>query len=417
MRVVAPTFPVYRLSICLCLMTWGAGTCLRVYEHYGVNYKFMLDVDPKCTVDSGCLLFIASVQTGVVLVSLLCFLADYKFCLLGSTHFIHAYCIGNLAIQILILCWPSQVVRREYRRSTLRMVLEVFKSAFVTPTAVSFPDALVGDVLTSIVKPLADLFTTVCYATELAVWGTAGTLGTRWFDVVSPILAAMPLIVRIQQNYSSQHWQVLRFSFGNFFKQRAVALHQHVGLLVPTHLGSYVFATLYTLFWDFTMDWQLMPDPNSFLRASDKVMFPQWLYSLIGVMNVSGRLTWAMTLMPIHILSSELLMSTVLALIVSAVEIVRRCGWCILKLETEHLTNSSRYRAMLWVPKLNTREAKQVRDVVADRAAEEETWEKLARTAEAESAVPSKDASKNTVATILALARLKSRRPESKGTS
>ncbi|KAH0477583.1 MAG: uncharacterized protein KVP18_003413 [Porospora cf. gigantea A] len=146
-------------------MTWGAGTCLRVYEHYGVNYKFMLDVDPKCTVDSGCLLFIASVQTGVVLVSLLCFLADYKFCLLGSTHFIHAYCIGNLAIQILILCWPSQVVRREYRRSTLRMVLEVFKSAFVTPTAVSFPDALVGDVLTSIVKPLADLFTTVCYAT------------------------------------------------------------------------------------------------------------------------------------------------------------------------------------------------------------------------------------------------------------
>ncbi|KAH0477584.1 MAG: uncharacterized protein KVP18_003413 [Porospora cf. gigantea A] len=165
------------------------------------------------------------------------------------------------------------------------------------------------------------------------------------------------------------------------------------------------------------MDWQLMPDPNSFLRASDKVMFPQWLYSLIGVMNVSGRLTWAMTLMPIHILSSELLMSTVLALIVSAVEIVRRCGWCILKLETEHLTNSSRYRAMLWVPKLNTREAKQVRDVVADRAAEEETWEKLARTAEAESAVPSKDASKNTVATILALARLKSRRPESKGTS
>ena len=60
-------------------MTWGAGTCLRVYEHYGVNYKFMLDVDPKCTVDSGCRLFIASVQTGVVQVSLLCFLADYKF--------------------------------------------------------------------------------------------------------------------------------------------------------------------------------------------------------------------------------------------------------------------------------------------------------------------------------------------------
>ncbi|KAH0476540.1 MAG: hypothetical protein KVP17_000878 [Porospora cf. gigantea B] len=73
--------------------------------------------------------------------------------------------MGNLAIQILILCWPSKVVRREYRRSTLVMVLDVFKSAFVTPAAVSFPDALVGDVLTSIVKPLADLFTTVCYAT------------------------------------------------------------------------------------------------------------------------------------------------------------------------------------------------------------------------------------------------------------
>lgn len=145
-------------------------------------------------------------------------------------------------------------------------------------------------------------------------------------------------------------------------------LHSVLFSLVPSHcrdktiisiytsrlifVFAYITASLYGLVWDVVMDWGLLPDPDHFIRPNQRVLYPQWLYYTITVFNLVGRLTWALTLVPLEILDDYRLNAAMIAVFISSMEIMRRCAWLILRLENEHLTNSSRYRAMLWVPKM-----------------------------------------------------------------
>eukprot|EP00070_Physeter_catodon_P037328 XP_028344222.1 SPX and EXS domain-containing protein 1-like [Physeter catodon] len=114
-------------------------------------------------------------------------------------------------------------------------------------------------------------------------------------------------------------------------------------------VSSYVCGTIYMFFWDVKVDWGLMPDPDHFLRAAGRSMYPSWMYQSIAVGNLIGRVTWAITLMP---MSFSSLGSHLLNLVISVVEISRRAAWVVLRLENEHISNSSKYRATLWVPPL-----------------------------------------------------------------
>ncbi|KYF49734.1 SPX domain-containing protein, partial [Toxoplasma gondii ARI] len=46
------------------------------------------------------------------------------------------------------------------------------------------------------------------------------------------------------------------------------------------------------------------------------------------------------------------LRGNLLILVISLMEICRRAAWIVVRLEHEHLSNSSKYRAVLWVPPL-----------------------------------------------------------------
>ncbi len=50
--------------------------------------------------------------------------------------------------------------------------------------------------------------------------------------------------------------------------------------------------------------------------------------------------------------SSQRFNESLLIFIVAALELYRRAQWALLRLENEHLTNASRYRAFCWVPPL-----------------------------------------------------------------
>ncbi|PHJ23470.1 g-protein associated signal transduction, partial [Cystoisospora suis] len=114
---------------------------------------------------------------------------------------------------------------------------------------------------------------------------------------------------------------------------------------------SYMLGTLYMFSWDVKVDWSLMPDPDHFVRTG-KRLYPLWMYRSIAVGNLIGRLTWAMTLMPPTSFNSDTVGGNLLILVISLIEILRRAAWTLLRLENEHLSNSSKYRAMLWVPPL-----------------------------------------------------------------
>ncbi|CBZ56047.1 hypothetical protein NCLIV_064730 [Neospora caninum Liverpool] len=112
---------------------------------------------------------------------------------------------------------------------------------------------------------------------------------------------------------------------------------------------SYLLGTIYMFAWDIKVDWGLMPDPDHFIRTRGCLMYPSWMYRSIAVGNLIGRLTWAMTLMPS---TFDSISGNMLILLISLMEICRRAAWTVVRLEHEHLSNSSKFRAMLWVPPL-----------------------------------------------------------------
>lgn len=57
-----------RLSFMMNLAAWLAGCCALVFQHYKINYLFLLDISPDLEVSAIGLLNYASVQTGVWIV-------------------------------------------------------------------------------------------------------------------------------------------------------------------------------------------------------------------------------------------------------------------------------------------------------------------------------------------------------------
>ncbi|KAL8442105.1 hypothetical protein Emag_006642 [Eimeria magna] len=87
---------------------------------------------------------------------------------------------------------------------------------------------------------------------------------------------------------------------------------------------SYALGSLFMLYWDVRVDWGLLPTPDRFVRMQGRLMYPPWLYGAIAVTNVMGRLTWAMTLMPISIVGNKSLSGNLVLLFISVIEILRR---------------------------------------------------------------------------------------------
>ncbi|CAE8598041.1 unnamed protein product [Polarella glacialis] len=149
-------------------------------------------------------------------------------------------------------------------------------------------------------------------------------------------------------------------------------------------------ATVYAWTWDVTLDWGLGPQDfcGSTTRASQEShakvdvedgedgpqklkrnparrqtktreknperQFPKRVYWLCAVVDLAGRFSWVLTLMPISLVTTNLVVRVVLVSIISSIEILRRSMWAVLRIEFEQVANASGFRALLWVPsKLN----------------------------------------------------------------
>jgi hypothetical protein len=140
---------------------------------------------------------------------------------------------------------------------------------------VRFRDAFVGDVLTSLVRPLQDVFFALSYYTTV-IWGTfSGTYGLTesgvilersWLlhNVILPSCALLPLwwkfLQTLRQSYDTKkRWP----HFGNSFKYLSAAMVILYGMTHPEDrrsswwLVAFVLATAYQVCWDTLVDWEL----------------------------------------------------------------------------------------------------------------------------------------------------------------
>jgi EXS family len=226
---------------------------------------------------------------------------------------------------------------------------------------VTFRDGMIGDVLTSSVRPLQDIAFTIFYLVSgLQGWWTNTydldqavlPVERSWIvrTIILPACMVSPLWWRFNQNLrqiwdNKKRWPYL----GNAFKYFIAAQVAMFGVFNPHRQTSVlwiicaILATLYQIWWDVFMDWNLLRlEKNRFYLRSQRLFQSKTIYWTILIINIVLRFGWTMTFLPKKFLDrSGALQSTFQGVflyidaILATAEIFRRTLWGFLRVEWE----------------------------------------------------------------------------------
>mmetsp|Transcript_85588 Transcript_85588/g.266133 ORF Transcript_85588/g.266133 Transcript_85588/m.266133 type:complete len:707 (+) Transcript_85588:157-2277(+) len=397
--------PVFRVVFSVLLSLWCMGAVAWTCDKHDINHMFILGVDPRCRVNPTFFFSRAAALTTVWILIFGMYVVDYKWRVLptvwaksginkrASFHFV-LYPIALLAATVLGMLWPSRICRNRYKGEVLRSVRRTAMAPF---QPVDFADNIVGDILTSLAKPLQDVPAAVCYllsphpepqsfVEKFALKGDTCSDDTH--HCVLPVIAGLPYVFRALQclrRFRDTRETRHLWNFGKYLSSLLVVVVSSVWWenLEAIAVVSAV-ATVYAGAWDVALDWGLgrqellgccgraaakPRDPQSVDREPTLPNTPTSkparaerperhlagrVYWLCSFIDLAARSTWVLTLMPITIVTGSITGRVVLVSIISSVEIIRRSMWAVIRIEYEQLANASGFRALLWVPsKLN----------------------------------------------------------------
>ena len=247
---------------------------------------------------------------------------------------------------------------------------------------VTFRDGFVGDVLTSTVRPIQDIAFTAFYVLSgLQGWWSqsysiddaAVPVERSWLvhTVVLPACMISPLTYRFLQNLrqvydNRQRWPYL----GNATKYLLAAEVALFGVFDPSvkghwvWIGCFVGATLYQVWWDVFMDWELLVWYNGegeqrgqrwqclrwwpFALRRTRLYESTSIYYSIFAINFLLRFCWTLNFIPMRYLEEGgTVVSTygpdipmIFGPMLASAEIIRRTLWGLLRVELEAIKTS-----------------------------------------------------------------------------
>mmetsp|Transcript_66822 Transcript_66822/g.118316 ORF Transcript_66822/g.118316 Transcript_66822/m.118316 type:complete len:733 (-) Transcript_66822:73-2271(-) len=385
--------PVFRVVFSFLLILWCMGAVARVCDQWDINHMFILNVDPRCRVTPEFFFSRAAALTTTWILIFGMYVVDYKWRLIptvaahegfnkrSSLHFVF-YPVLLLFLTFLGLLWPSVICRGRYKTSVLRAV----KRTGLAPLfPVDFADNMVGDIMTSIAKPMEDVPAAICYLVShhpqpedlvRRFIKEGDTCSETTQSLALPIIAGLPFLFRLMQcarRFSDTREVRHLWNLGKYACSLLVVVISRVDDQVLLVIVSTV-ATVYAFIWDVCLDWGLslrdflgtypereeIQTPSSPKVAPSKARhperhFPKRVYWICSFLNLIARSTWVFTLMPTSIVTGNIVGRVVLVSVMSSVEILRRGIWAVLRMEYEQVSNASGFRALLWVPsKLNS---------------------------------------------------------------
>ena len=191
---VATQMPLCRVGLAVVLMQFLWAGCLYVMSRARINFEYMLDFGPRANTNAG----LAASDAARSLI----------FYLLSLLLFVKAL-IGELPKTICPGVFPvAMVITTVGSFSPLHSGSSCLHAIAIVLAAPCFPvdlfSVLVGDVLTSLVKPLQDLAYAVCYIGTrefLAPYPMQGDCHNSILrqEYVAPLICALPLWCRFMQ--------------------------------------------------------------------------------------------------------------------------------------------------------------------------------------------------------------------------
>jgi len=253
-----------------------------------------------------------------------------------------------LTLFFLFLCFIIFPWNR--RRTFLLVVWRTLEAPF---RYVTFRDGLVGDILTSTVRPMQD----IAYSFFYLFSGLNGGIdsSTILYAFVLPACAVTPLWLRFLQCLRQSHDLRKRWPYlGNAFKYFVAAEVALFGLFVPNNKDKFIWrlcfviATLYQIWWDTFMDWELFQydaSTRTYSLRTRRLYSYRFFYYFIFTINFLLRFCWTLSFIPPQTLSrAGLVLDTFSAeadfknLInpaLASAEIIRRSLWALIRIELQ----------------------------------------------------------------------------------
>jgi len=269
--------------------------------------------------------------------------------LLSLSVLLYLYFSVRVPLSLLLLFIMICIYPWSKRRNFWLIVWRTIQAPLVS---VTFRDGMIGDIFTSIVRPMQDL----CYSLFYLLSGFNPVIDeTSWilYTFVLPACTASPLWWRFLQNLRQTYDHRQRWPYlGNAFKYFIAAEVALFGLFAPSNkdkwlwLLMFVIATLYQVWWDTFMDWDLFHyDGKSYTLRTNRMYKYNLLYYFIFVLNFLLRFCWTLSFIPPQTLSREgLLLPTlssdahfknIINPALASAEIIRRSLWALLRVELQ----------------------------------------------------------------------------------
>lgn len=276
-----------------------------------------------------------------------------------------------LPLIFLSILFVRMVIPLKARTRFWTTVHSVVSSPFYS---VTFRDAFLSEISTSLVRPLQDICFAIFYyfasmygiftgKVSLEETGSQLTHNILLHNAVLPTCAVLPLLCRFLQTLRQAYEEQRRWPhLGNAFKYLTASLVISYGMThseevrSPLWICSFVLCAFYQIWWDVLIDWELItiskegtggifiPFIGRIHLRSKRLFKSNKSYWRIIILNAMFRFTWMLSFIPAYHLSTSTGemkntfskdIKSVVGFVVSLAELVRRSAWCILKLELE----------------------------------------------------------------------------------
>lgn len=352
-------YPAYRGIGCALCFAWMWGLNIFIWERYRINFVYLMEINPRNRLSYHQMLEEASNMSIVFLINLTL--------LLSHVHLVPEHWQTTLQIYPLsLVIYFAYRVFAPYKLASLwesrRWFLTALRHTITSPFGrIRFCDSYVADVLTSMVKIIADLAFSLCFYSsgDFKHPHNEGVCQrNNWVFVV--ICSTLPLWWRFAQNVRLYYDTSKRWPYGG--NSLKYALSQAVvvsGSFHPLYHVNFftsdwdlarglwfffcVTSASYSYYWDVVHDFGLWTDQGWMKR---KLLYPHvWWYYTAAVIDFFLRFSWTLTITPVD----PLLNSTYMPIVIVA-ELFRRFMWGIFRMEHEQV------KQLKFVTKANSKE-------------------------------------------------------------
>ena len=252
---------------------------------------------------------------------------------------------------LLILFFPGPFF---YRFSRQWWAYSNWRLFFAGLYPVEFRDFFLGDMYCSQTYTMGNIELFFClYANDWRRPAMCNSSHSRLMGFFSALPAVWRALQCLRRYYDSRNIfphlvNCGKYGFGILFY---VSLSLYRIHKIPSLRALMIFFGttngIYTSIWDLAMDWSLLNPyaKHPFLRNT--LGFRQiWFYYLAMILDPILRFNWIFY----AIFSHDLQHSAVLSFFIAFSEVLRRSMWMLLRVENEHCTNVSRFRASRDIP-------------------------------------------------------------------